>query len=139
MGEEIGYDGLTQMLLGDTNPDRNYALDGVRHLSTYGYLRSLYVGRFALFYRDVDETLRWQLHNKRSAGQIQITLNEFRALDRAPVESEIPLLRSKADLILPFAPDPTDLHAQIDSFMLGRFGLTSKRSSDSSNEGVEWE
>ena len=129
LGKEIGYDGLTRLLLEDANPDQNYALDGVRHLSTFSYLKGLYADRFALFYRDVDEALRWRLHNERSAEQIQMTLEEFRAIDRAPVESEIPLLKSKADLIPPFASDPTDLHVRIDAFMFNRFGLTSTGSS----------
>jgi hypothetical protein len=126
LGNEIGYDGLTQLLMTNVDSNQNYAIDGVRHLSTLEYLREQYQERFALLYRDVEITVRWKMHNQRSPEGNQVTLDEFQVIDKAPVESEIDQLKSEADLILSYAKDPTVLFGKLDAFLLDRFGLIRK-------------
>lgn len=125
LGEKLGYDGITEMLLAGTEASINYVVDGVRQLSALRYLQERYVDRFALIFRDVDEVRRLHLHNQRAKNSKPLTLQEFRLMDLAPVEREIPELLSKADLVLPYTADPAELQLQIDMFMLCRFGLRS--------------
>lgn len=125
LGKNIGYDGITRLLLGNTKPDMNYVLDGVRHLAAFEYLRRRYSNRFVLVYRDTNVRLRWHMYNERLPLKDRLNICRFYDINRAPVESEISMLKSKADLVLHFERDISQLYAQIDSFMIIRFGLTS--------------
>jgi hypothetical protein len=126
MGEKIGYDGLTRLLLADALPDQNYTVDGVRHLSAFEFLRNRYQNQFALFFRDLDQIKRFELFNARAKPDLPLTLEEFRAIDEAPVEQEIQELKARADLLLPYVPDLISLHISVDSFLGNQFGLKRK-------------
>jgi len=123
LGSSLGYDGLTRLLMENTDAGKHYAVDGVRHKTALEYLRKRYKQRFVFIFREVDRKTRWQLCCERRQEQRPPTLEEFCAIEASSVEAMAEALKDAADLVLPYFPQVACLHARVDGFLLAHFVL----------------
>ncbi len=102
-GEEIfrtmGGKGLTELVIQRVPADCPTVVDGIRHLDDAGTLRMVFGDRFTLVY--LDSSAEDRFHRLRSHDELgRLSQDEFERISRHPVESEVPLLRTHADLVI---------------------------------------
>ena len=137
LGSTLGYDGLTRLLMENTDAGKHYAVDGVRHRTALDYLRKRYKQRFAFIFRDVDRMTRWQSCCERRQEQRPPTFEEFCTIEASSVEAMAEALKDAADLVLPYLPQVACVHARVDAFLLAHFGLKPRSQGRADGSRVE--
>jgi dephospho-CoA kinase len=101
---------LNQKLLSNMQSGINYAVDGLRHPTDLEALSTR--PPFYLLYVDATPLTRWQ---RLSARDTAMTWKEFSALEKHPVESQLPILKEKAYKSLPNEGRMTEFHEELDA------------------------
>jgi dephospho-CoA kinase len=102
-GEEIfrtiGGKGLTELVIERIPADRPTVVDGIRHLDDADTLRMVFGDRFTLVYLDSSAADRFhRLNTRDELGRM--SQDEFERISRHPVEAEVALLRTRANLVI---------------------------------------
>ena len=74
-------------------------VDGIRHLDDSDTLRRVFDGRFTLVYLDSSPDDRFRRLQARNFVA-SLGRDEFDRISRHPVESDVELLRARADLVI---------------------------------------
>ncbi len=102
---------LNRRLVGRILPERNVAVDGLRHPLDYETLSSSFPSSFHLLFIDSPAQLRFERLNAKGK---YADIAAFKSADAHPVEQQIDLLRAKANLVIGNEGSLQDLYAIID-------------------------
>lgn len=91
-----GQGELNRRLIAQVDPQRDCAVDGLRHPIDYESLRNAFSSRFSLVYVDTPSEVRVERLRGRYASY-----QDFVAADSHPVESKIDMLIPLASAVLP--------------------------------------
>jgi dephospho-CoA kinase len=97
--EELGGHGVSDLLMRDYDPSKNYVIDGLRHISDYEYFKERFGDKFFLLYLDVPEQVRMERFTSRGDKR-DISEKTFIERSRHIMEHQVPLLRQKASVII---------------------------------------
>jgi dephospho-CoA kinase len=102
---------LNRRLIAQISPERNVAVDGLRHPLDYETLHNSYFPSFHLIFIDSPPHLRFdRLNRKGKYGE----LTAFQVADSHPVEQKIDSLRTNTSLVIHNEGSLHDLYAAID-------------------------
>jgi dephospho-CoA kinase len=90
-------DQLNEKVLARINPEKDTAVDGLRHLADEAALRRRYAANFCLFYISAPEESRW--HRTFATGRFR-SLEQFKLADEHDVEQPLRGLRALADGVI---------------------------------------
>jgi hypothetical protein len=107
---------LNRRLIAQVVPNRDVAVDGLRHPLDYESLKNAFGSAFHLLYLDSSQEKRWERKNAKEKCR---SLAAFRAADSHPVERQIESLRSSAALVLRNEGSLQDLYALLDERLQG--------------------
>jgi dCMP deaminase len=117
-----GPGGLAALLASQLLPDRNYAIDSVRHPAEVEVLRAS-AGRFQLWWVDADEQIRFERMCARGRGGDPQTLAQLRELDSRelggpdPSAQQLLAVQALADATLRNDGTLAELHAQVQALL----------------------
>lgn len=121
--QEVGWDvmagglqaELNRRLVAQVAPDRDAAIDGLRHPTDFETLSQSFSLSFHLLYIDSPRNTRWL--RLKGRGRYQ-TVGDFESADSHPVEQQIESLRFTAEVVLDNRSSLEDLYASLDKIIL---------------------
>jgi len=125
MVREMGYVGITEMLLEKAPPGCDLVIDGIRHIEVNEYLRRKSICGYSLVYVDAPFMVRFDRARK---AQPSLTAEQFTAMDTAPIEQGTILLRDHAQCVLNNDTANEQLDQQV-SELLGKLASQCSKSS----------
>jgi dephospho-CoA kinase/NTP pyrophosphatase (non-canonical NTP hydrolase) len=118
----MGGQGLSELIMQDYDPSKNYVIDGLRHMSDYDYFQKRFGNRFHLIYVQADEGLRLERYLLRGTDRAN-SLDSFYRRISHEVEREVPLLINKASAIIvntDLAPTLSQVNGLVGSWLYNR-------------------
>ncbi len=94
---ELGYEGITDLLLRKMDRNPSQVIEGVRHAGVDSYLREKFKNVYKLVYVDSPFEVRLQ---RAQTEYPELTVEAFRSQDEAQVESGTHALRGIAEVVL---------------------------------------
>lgn len=102
---------LNRRLVEQVLPERDVAVDGLRHPLDYETLRNSFQGSFHLLFIDTPPQLRFERLNRRGK---YADFDTFHAADFHAVEQNIDSLRAQAALVIHNEGSPQDMYSVVD-------------------------
>ena len=96
--KQVGYKGIVDLLLENTDTATNYVIDGIRHIEVVNYLKQLYDPSFCLIFVDAPTEVRFKRARERLQYENIATIEKFKEYENDPLEKDVALLKKVASL-----------------------------------------
>lgn len=115
--KQLGYEGITSLLLENIDPEADYVIDGIRHIEIFRFLKQVYGTSFQLVFVDAPVRTRFERVRERAHYDNVDSIQKFKEYENHPLESNIHILEEVASLVIDNTKNKQHMRRTIQKFV----------------------